>query len=222
MADDVDYESDNAMPLEEEEERTVKQVKKENSSGRRVVKGRGKAAAAMDSERYPNETGIFDKLKRERGDDYDDSNAIQSVEGWVVFVAGVHEEAQEEHLLDAFGEDAQVQNLHMNLDRRTGFVKGYALIEFEKYEDAKNAIRRMDGEEILGSKIHVDWAFRKGLWRHVGCCCSCCCLPLIVTLFCTDLQRMRTIPDVTLAVVVAEDKTKKTSSGIATMVLFRK
>lgn len=47
----------------------------------------------------------------------------------------------------------------MNLDRRTGYVKGYALIEFAEYEEARAAIRNVDGSEILGQKVHCDWAF---------------------------------------------------------------
>ncbi|KAI9922150.1 hypothetical protein PsorP6_000205 [Peronosclerospora sorghi] len=29
------------------------------------------------------------------------------------------------------------------------------------FEDAKKAMKRMDGQEILGQVIHIDWAFRK-------------------------------------------------------------
>ncbi|GAB9463694.1 hypothetical protein Gpo141_00001143 [Globisporangium polare] len=177
MADEVDYESDTAMAVEEEEDvkRSTNSSGRRvtlksggsntnkssgNSSGRRVVKGRGKGSAAMDSERYPDENGVFEKL-RVREESRDHESALKSVEGWILFVSGVHEEAQEEDILDAFGEDAQVKNLHMNLDRRTGFVKGYALVEFEDFEAAKDAMERMDGQEILGSTIHVAWAFRK-------------------------------------------------------------
>jgi hypothetical protein len=53
MADEVDYESDTAMAVEEEEEEKP-QLKR--SSSKRTVKGRGVGSAAMDVARYPGES----------------------------------------------------------------------------------------------------------------------------------------------------------------------
>lgn len=46
-----------------------------------------------------------------------------AIEGWIVLITGIHEEAQEDHILNAFGYYGEIKNLHMNLDRRTGFAK---------------------------------------------------------------------------------------------------
>lgn len=46
------------------------------------------------------------------------------------------------------------------------YLQGYALIEYENFEEAEKAIAAMDGGELLTQTVNVDWAFSKGPFRR--------------------------------------------------------
>lgn len=104
------------------------------------------------------------------------------MEGWVLVVTNIHEEALEEDVMDLFMEYGKVQDLHLNLDRRTGFVKvcvylylarpfswfvrisdriqGYALIQYKTQQEAENAIDACKrGLTLLEQPLDADYAF---------------------------------------------------------------
>lgn len=123
---------------------------------------RVKAAARMRKGRGFGEQDR--ETEREGYDSIEDTGGqgpMRSIEGWIVFVSNIHEEAQEDEISDHFAEYGEIKNIHVNLDRRTGFIKGYALVEYETYKEADAAIKACDGSDFLGKQLKVDWAFIK-------------------------------------------------------------
>jgi len=150
MTEEVDYDEDEHQNEREKDSNVT-------ATSRKIkLKGRGHKEH-NEEDRYDGRGGIFEKIEQ-------DSNKLgpsQSIEGWIIFVTNVHQEAQEDDILDKFSEFGDVKNIHVNLDRRTGFVKGYALVEYENYDDALNAIKGLNGKPLLDQNIHVSWAFSK-------------------------------------------------------------
>jgi len=133
-----------------------------------TIRGRGDGSKRDDStaeyetvDSAPSSRPGYKTTKLNLDEGIDTGDAQRSVEGWVLFVTGIHPEAQEMDLNDVFSEYGRVKNLHLNLDRQTGLCKGYALVEFETYKAASEALEQLNGATLLDQEIEVSWAFKK-------------------------------------------------------------
>ncbi|KAJ3208132.1 hypothetical protein HK099_000128 [Clydaea vesicula] len=148
---EIQLDLDNADGEEVEE-----MIVDEDNSKPSKRKGRGFNNDNARGSEFAN-SGKFESLKDEGV-----GRAQKSVEGWIVLITGVHEEATEDDVKEKFAEFGDIKNIHLNLNRRTGYVKGYALIEYESASEAKAAIEEGNGTELLGQTVSCDFAFIKG------------------------------------------------------------
>ncbi|XP_066142863.1 RNA-binding protein 8A [Euwallacea fornicatus] len=152
MADVLDINDVGDIDVEDEGDQSVLRLKE------KVVTRKGRGFGANEPRDQEKVRG-YESIDRGDGDE---PGPQKSVEGWILFITSVHEEANEDDLTEKFSEFGPIKNISINLDRRTGFLKGYALIEYNTYDEAAAAREALNGSALLGQTIGVDWCFVKG------------------------------------------------------------
>jgi len=75
-----------------------------------------------------------------------------------IYVGNLSFNVSEEHLISFFQEFGAVSSCKVITDRDSGRSKGFAFVEMETAEEAKNAISNLDGKELDGRSIRVNEA----------------------------------------------------------------
>ncbi|KAJ7529483.1 hypothetical protein O6H91_15G052600 [Diphasiastrum complanatum] len=87
-----------------------------------------------------------------------------------LFVGGLAWGADENTLREAFSSYGEVIDVKIITDRDTGRSRGFGFISFTNDGDAESALQAMDGRNVAGRTIRVDYAVQKpgGFGRGLG------------------------------------------------------
>ena len=78
-----------------------------------------------------------------------------------IFITGLPLEVGEDELTAVFGDFGQVKSLRIIKDRETGQSRGFGFVEMPVDEEAREAIKRMNGGDYNGNRIKVAEAQEK-------------------------------------------------------------
>lgn len=75
-----------------------------------------------------------------------------------IFITGLPLQVGEAELREVFGDFGQVKSLTIIKDRGTSQSRGFGFVEMPNEEEAKHAIRNMNGGDYYGNRIMVSEA----------------------------------------------------------------
>lgn len=75
-----------------------------------------------------------------------------------LFVGGLNRKLRWKDLREEFSKFGEVAFARVKLDKETGKSRGFGFVEFVNPEDAAKAQQAMDGQEIMGRAVKVDFA----------------------------------------------------------------
>jgi len=85
-----------------------------------------------------------------------------------IFITGLPLEVGEDELTAVFGDFGQVKSLRIIKDRETGQSRGFGFVEMPNDDEAKEAIKRMNGGDYNGNRIKVAEAQEKPNTGNAG------------------------------------------------------
>lgn len=84
--------------------------------------------------------------------------AIRSMSSAKIFVGGISYSTDDMSLREAFARYGEVLDAKVIMDRETGRSRGFAFITYATSEDATAAVQALDGQDLHGRRIRVNYA----------------------------------------------------------------
>ena len=78
--------------------------------------------------------------------------------GRVIFIGNISFDLSEQQIMDVFKDIGPIISFKLMFDRETGKPRGFAFCEYADLETANSAIRNLNGYEINGRVLKVDYA----------------------------------------------------------------
>ncbi|KAK9040070.1 hypothetical protein V6N11_015249 [Hibiscus sabdariffa] len=75
-----------------------------------------------------------------------------------LFVGGVSYQTDDQSLREAFSKYGEVIDARVIVDRETGRSRGFGFVTYTSTEDASSAIQALDGRELHGRQVRVNYA----------------------------------------------------------------
>ena len=75
-----------------------------------------------------------------------------------LYVGGLSYSLTEDQIYETFGDHGDVQSVRLPTDRETGAPKGYGYVQFADESSAKAALEALNGQELAGRPIRIDYA----------------------------------------------------------------
>jgi cold-inducible RNA-binding protein len=78
-----------------------------------------------------------------------------------LFVRSLSFDTDDNSLLDYFSEIGEVKSAKVITNRETGHSRGFGFVKYATQDEAQQAIDKLDGTELDGRQIFVDFARAK-------------------------------------------------------------
>ncbi|GMJ04935.1 hypothetical protein HRI_004162700 [Hibiscus trionum] len=75
-----------------------------------------------------------------------------------LFIGGVSYQTDDQSLREAFSKYGEVIDARVIVDRETGRSRGFGFVTYTSTEDASSAIQALDGRELHGRQVRVNYA----------------------------------------------------------------
>lgn len=75
-----------------------------------------------------------------------------------IYIGNLNYNIDEDELRNIFGEYGEIESVKIITDRETGRTKGFAFVEMADDEAGKRAISELNGKEVMGRHIKVNYA----------------------------------------------------------------